>query len=61
MKKLSGYYFKVPFGGEQLISGLPLPNPAMGPYLFEECTFHPGLREVLRCEYATSVFQCCEW
>ena len=51
-------YFKGSHNGPNYISGLNLPAP--GQYYFEECTFHPGLKEELEKNYDGSCFVDCE-
>lgn len=54
------HYFKVPHAsGRQLISGLPLPEPGKK-YYFQNCTFHPGLKEELEKKYNDSIFVDCD-
>ena len=53
-------YFKVPFGGPALMSGLPMPDPTKGPYHFLRCSFHPGLWETLEAVYAGCKFTDCD-
>lgn len=57
---VENYYFKVAYNGPRLISGLPLPDPAKGPYRFIGCDFHPALREVIAKDYADSRFENCD-
>ena len=43
---ISNTYFKSTFeDGLIYISGLPLPDPDKGPYLFKNCDIHPCLDE----------------
>jgi hypothetical protein len=62
MKEVRNIYFKLTYGSNmRLISGLPLPNPAEGPYHFINCSFHPGLREEILKHYRDSKFTDCEF
>jgi hypothetical protein len=60
MIEAKNIYFKVRFGGPELISGWPLPDPLKGPYHFVNCSFHPGLEDELQKNYKTSRFTDCE-
>ena len=53
-------YFKVPYGGEPLMSGLVMPDPKAGPYHFVNCDFHPALWEVLKQDYEDCKFIDCD-
>lgn len=63
MQVIKNMYFKLTYAegqvGERLISGLPLPDPAKGPYTFINCEVHPRLWCVFRQDrrYFGSVFE----
>jgi len=52
-------YYKGVFGGQRFMSGCNMPNPDDGPYEFIDCTFHPGLSNVLKQDYGDSVYVDC--
>jgi len=57
MKTYENYYFKATHKEATVyMSGLPLPDPAQGPYIFKNCSFHAGLKEVIKKDYVTSIF-----
>ena len=60
MKVFENCYFKVPHGGEPLMSGLIMPNPKYGPYHFKNCDFHPALWDVLKRDYKDCQFTDCD-
>lgn len=52
------YYFKCLHDEDiDLISGLHLPDPNKGPYLFRHCEIHPRLWEAMQQMYTTSKFE----
>jgi hypothetical protein len=60
MPTIANCYFKVPFGGKPLMSGLVMPDPAGGPYHFDGCDFHPALWDVLKRDYKNCKFTNCD-
>ena len=60
MIEIKNTYFKLHYTDpDTLISGCHLPNPDNGPFSFENCTFHPAVREFLKTEYYNSIFIDC--
>lgn len=62
MKTIKDYYFKsLHDENMRLMSGLPLPDPADGPYKFVHCDFHPRVWEALEQGYALAEYVNCNW
>ena len=59
--RIEEHYYKVPHNGPMLMSGLPLPDPNKGPFLFVDCSFHPAIKKTLKRDYHNSIFVSCEF
>ncbi len=60
MIRVENTYFKTAHDDPvRLISGRPLPDPKLGPYVFVDCDFHPAVKEELKRHYKTSKFVNC--